>query len=257
MNEANDARGEEDLSTSSSTSISSDSDMMEYQIDSSSQSPLREEIKNIEKTITRMYRLSVAIRKSSSQGRKKKAANYIDRDESGHDMSSEFQKFATTLIKQKYPDISEALCERLGCANSLRRRQFLYRQRHEQKLSLGANSRPPNKVTALKLEHPVPNQDFLDGGHTPSKNPQSRHITTQKDRQSTPLSHTVASTLEIHSFQPGAALSKVSTAITASPLQGSFDVPPPPKLNAGAKEFQCPYCFMILPAKFASISRWR
>ena len=208
-------------------------------------------IEDIEKTITRLYRLSVAIRKSATQNRKTKAASYVDRDENGHDMSSEFEKFAIRLIRLKYPVMSQALCKRLGYANSLRRRQFLYRQRHQQKLSLGLKNRTRNIAvdsrSEIEYSYLTP-QNRIDGQSSPA---------LQHDRKGALLSQTMATSLEIRSFRPGDALSKVSTAITTAPMQSSFDVPPPPRLTPKAKEFQCPYCCLILPVKVASTSRWR
>jgi hypothetical protein len=38
--------------------------------------------------------------------------------------------------------------------------------------------------------------------------------------------------------------------------QGSISIPDPPKPAAGSKEFECPYCCMILPMKEAMRSNW-
>lgn len=254
------AETEEDAgsSISSAPDSSSMSDSVESESASFTRSPLKEGIKDVEKTISRLYRLSTTIRKSAVQNRKTKAANYVDRDESGHDMSSEFEKYATHLVKQEYPDMSQVLCERLGYANSLRRRQFLYRQRHQQKLSLGTKSRVSQGGTELMPEPSVLTPGTRDGAHSLSKDLQFGHSpAVREDGKSALLSQTMAPALEIRSIRPGGALSMVSTAITASPVQGSFDVPSPPQLTARAKEFQCPYCCLMLPAKEASPSRWR
>ena len=175
-------------------------------------------------------------------------------------MSSEFEKFATRLIKVKYPDMSQTLSERLGYANSLRRRQFLYRQRHQQKLGLGLNTRTAGEV---KKSEPEPTPSMLiprsgDDGQFLSKEMHfSPSPALRQDGKSTLLSQTIATALDVRSFRPRDALSKVSTAITAAPVEGSFDVPPPPNMTARAKEFQCPYCCLILPIKVASAARWR
>ena len=223
-------------------------------------SPLKQGIDDIEKTITRLYRLSVAIRKSATQIRKMKAASYVDRDENGHDLTSEFENFATRLIRLKYPDVSQELCQRLGYANALRRRQFLYRQRHQQKLSLGSSNRILDKVTESRpgvgpLVLTPRNGD--DGESISREMRPSPSPVLRQDGKSALLSETMATALELRSFRPGDALSRVSTAITAAPLHGSFDVPPPPRITARAKEFQCPYCCLILPVEVASIARWR
>lgn len=258
LNGAADAREDDGSSITSTSDSLSLSDSAESISRSFTQSSLRKGIKDVEKTISRLYRLSVAIRKSAAQSRKTKAANYVDRDESGHDMSSEFEKYATRLVKQKYPDISQVLCERLGYANSLRRRQFLYRQRHQQKPSLGTTSRVPQGATVLMSGPPVLSPGVRDGAHSSSNDLQSGPSpAVREDGKSALLSQTIASALEIRSIRPRGTLSMVSTAITASPVPGSFDVPSPPKITARAKEFQCPYCCLMLPAKDASPPRWR
>lgn len=258
LNGAADAKEDDESSASSTSDSLSLSNSTESISRPFPRSSLRKGIKDVEKTISRLYRLSVAIRKSATQSRKTKAAKYVDRDESGHDMSSEFEKYATRLIKQKYPDISQVLCERLGYANSLRRRQFLYRQRHQQKLSLGTTRRVPQGATVLMSGPPVLSPGVGDGAHSLSNDLQSGPSpAAREDGKSALLSQTMASALAIRSIRQRGALSNTSTVITASPVPGSFDVPSAPKMTARAKEFQCPYCFLMLPAKEASHPRWR
>ena len=57
--------------------------------------------------------------------------------------------------------------------------------------------------------------------------------------------------------QPEDSQSIISTATTTVDVNGQkVELPPPPKAPAG-KEFECPYCFIICPAKHRSPRAWR
>lgn len=235
--------------TDESLSISVDQD----------RTPFEQRLHGIEQTIDRLYRLSVAIRRPSMASQNIKAANFVIRDEDGNDVSKQFADFALTWITHQVPEASSVLRERLAKSVTIRRKRFLYRQSHQKKLGKKSFLVPP----------PRPGR------------PSSRG----QDAASTVISRTVVepTVARTHTKQENLLRPRLLSQTSASKVSGKFRsqdifetpsrsptvfsgaftqqdsvvIPDPPKPAAGSKEFECPYCCMILPMKEATRSSWR
>jgi hypothetical protein len=106
----------------------------------------------VQDLVDRLHRLSALIRKSAVRDRNSKAANFVERDEDGNDLSATFESNALRIIRQFYPNASETLCRRLGESVSLRRKRILYNRRHQVKLARRVPV-PDQAIVALENPH--------------------------------------------------------------------------------------------------------
>lgn len=229
------------------------------------QTPLpRRRLQNIERAIDRLYRLSLIIRQPSKSARDKRAESFIMRDEEGYPINDTFAIFARHIVDHQFPESPEFLRFRLANGIVTRRKRFLYRQSHQRKLSDGSLQKDK--------EEPDDDTGIFGTGKAESTlraSPISGEPHARKSQDVEPLhrkpfapSHTSASAVPSQPLPLHTALeevrSNVSTAFTA-PLSMSapIDIPRPPKPTAGSKEFECPYCCLMLPIKETKALQWR
>lgn len=221
--------------------------------------PFEQRLHGIEQTIDRLYRLSVAIRRPSIISQNAKAANFVIRDEDGNDYGEQFANFALTWITVQFPDAAPAIRERLARSVTLRRKRFLYRQSHQKKLGMQSFLSPPPRVE--RSTSPGLDADSTVIARTVVENPaQGTHVQHNKVPKSKLPSQTSASkvsgkfrTDDIIEPPPSRAPTVFSGAFTQ---HGSLPIPNPPEPLPGSKEFECPYCCMMLPMKEAGRSLW-
>jgi hypothetical protein len=235
--------------TDDSLSISVDQD----------RTPFEQRLHGIEQTIDRLYRLSVAIRWPSIVSQNAKAANFPIRDEDGNDVSEQFAEFALTWITHQFPEAPPVLRERLAKSVTLRRKRFLFRQSHQKKLGMKSFlTTPPRPERSpspgLDADSTVMARTVVE---TPVPSTHKKQNNLLKPRL---LSQTSASrvsgkfrTEDVFEAIPSRTPTVFSGAFTQ---QDSISIPDPPKPAAGSKEFECPYCCMILPIKEAVRSNW-
>ncbi|KAH7380831.1 hypothetical protein BKA64DRAFT_630742 [Cadophora sp. MPI-SDFR-AT-0126] len=235
--------------TDDSVSISVDQD----------RTPFEQRLHGIEQTIDRLYRLSVAIRRPSIINQNAKAANFVIRDEDGNDVSRQFEEFALAFVTHTFQEAPVLLRERLAKSITLRRRRFMFRQHHQKKLGIKAVLVPPSPLeksprSAIDAESTVVAKTVVE---TPTQKAEHK----QKDFLKPALaSQTSASKVsrkfkaeDVFEPSPSRAPTVFSGAFTQ---QGTIQIPDPPKPAAGSKEFECPYCCMMLPMKEAMRSNW-
>jgi hypothetical protein len=225
-------------------------------------SPFEQRMHGVEQTIDRLYRLSISIRRPAIVSQNLKAANFAIRDDEGNEVDAEFEDYALKRTTHQFPQAPSYLLKRLATAITLRRRRFLYRHRHQKKL----RSRP---FKGLPERSPSPPSPSADGGSTilGVRNvqllPQTEDSTDQ--RYLKPLiSQTSATSASFFPPERARAVSfleissKVSTAFQISLDQASYvQVPDAPPVSPGSKEFECPYCWLMLPIEEAKGSKWR
>jgi hypothetical protein len=201
----------------------------------------------------------VAIRRPSIISQNAKAANFVIRDEDGNDVGEQFADFALTWITHQFPEAPPVLRERLAKSVTLRRKRFLYRQSHQKKLGMKSFLTPPPRPE--RSLSPGLDADSTVIARTVVENTvqgtHSKHNNLLKPRL---LSQTSASKVsgkfrpeDIFEQTPSRTPTVFSGAFTQ---QGSISIPDPPKPAAGSKEFECPYCCMMLPMKEAMRSQW-
>lgn len=194
----------------------------------------------IVETVTSLLKLSISIRRSTPRDRYARVASLFPLD----------PIFDINHVYAKYPRLRSKpwLVEKLGRAIT-RRRDFLrYRKSHHEKLAdssvLSAFKKTPDHP------NPVPTKP---GTHTISARggpKMADEASSSADRSR--LASTIATTyiadpqdlLEIVSH---AGLSEISdiTSVVDDHDQEARPIPDPPKDSAGARPFQCPYCYTI------------
>lgn len=221
-------------------------------------SPFQEEFLAIADKIGRLYRLSVRIRRPSSLTQNLKAESYVIRDEEGKDASSRFRDYARRIVAHRCPNLAPLLQDRLTSTILTRRKRFLYRQRHQQKLD-------PGGLVPTVRDSDLRRHRADSTASTAQFQPMRKGDGLLRDLQTRQIKNHPPSVTSA-SYVPsvggtGTATATRSTASTTFHMGSSQDldisVPPPPKIVGGSTEFQCHFCFMILSADEADPKRWK
>jgi hypothetical protein len=86
-------------------------------------------------TVTRLLRLSNAVRRSAKVSRKYKIEEYTA-DEHENKAIAELRLYTQCYIRFRFPHISEALCSTLVETNTLRLRRLYYQRSHRRRIAL-------------------------------------------------------------------------------------------------------------------------
>ena len=203
-------------------------------------SELRQLFLAIVETVTSLLKLSISIRRSTPRDRYARGASLSPLDPS-FDINHVYEKFPRLRSKPW-------LVEKLGRAIT-RRRDFLrYRERHREKLADSNVSRTFKKSS--DHHNPVATKP---GTHTISARggPKMADVAGSSADRSR-LASTIATTYIADSHNlletvSHTGLSEISdiTSVVDDHDQEARPIPDPPKESAGAKPFECPYCYTI------------
>lgn len=222
-----------------------------------SSNPLFKSSKDVEAAIDRLHRLAVSIRKSSTHNRTSAPAKFTLLDENGDDTSSRFESFALKIIQARFPTANPILHKRLASMVLQRRKLFSYQQRHQQKLA---------KVVSPATRHFLMQQQPRGYAGMPlTLLSESLHEAGLPNPRAIPkglvinkaLSTTTASALTATSLSRPAPSVMSSSRASSNHDTSTTPFPPPPKIAPNAKEFQCPYCGLLLELKERNSRRWR
>ncbi|EWG53141.1 hypothetical protein FVEG_11626 [Fusarium verticillioides 7600] len=201
-------------------------------------------------TVTRLFRLSNAIRKSAKNSRAQKLRDYQLDDETQHAID-ELRLYTDCYIRFRFPEAPESLRCALIEANVLRLRRLSYQRLHRRRI-------------ALSIEHPQAGQIKLPLPKSPEKprtvrfapeaTPKVKVIHEEPSRQPyppAPLTYaTTARQTEI-----GALYAKSTTEVPRAKsvlVNNELSFPPIPQQN------ECPYCGVIIEFKGPNKSNiWR
>lgn len=217
----------------------------------------------IQELIKDLYKLAFRIRNSTSKPAR--AIHYKEVDTSSGldifgDCFAEFDRDHVSelfrSLRQNHTSLTDddnILVRRFAKANTSRRRQFQYWQKHAQKLNITEVSEPivPVVTTLDHRKEPITAQNL----------PQSvTHTQTSQSHQG----KTIFTTTEATFFDPKLDLTRletpsvVSSATTARDLEGKpVDLPPPPAAVLDGQDFVCPYCFVLCPSTHGHGRAWR
>ncbi|KAF2811172.1 uncharacterized protein BDZ99DRAFT_570424 [Mytilinidion resinicola] len=237
---------------------------------STPKSELAQRFLDIVDIIDNLYKLSVRIRSPTLRSRSLKAASFRPTDpDTGIDTFEQYALFdekhtreLLTNFRQSTSDAAdpadEYLVERLSKAITLRRRQFKYWRRHRDKL--GASS---TFADAMLVPAPV-TPDFLSPQTTPEDSQakpetvQNTPLTQSKWAPKSMLSGTEATQHHRSLDEIVDSQSVTSYATTTRDLTGhGIELPPPPKQAIEDRDFECPYCYIICPARYGRGRAWR
>lgn len=225
--------------------------------------PFDSQLREIELGIDRLFLLSQAIRAPAKLSPHEMGAKGVMRDEEGNENEMEFRHYAYEVLKHRFPDASELLHNRLASAITFRRRRFLYRSRHQTKLSR------PYHGSSINLASIGASTDFGDRTTITVGRASQVKLTAAAGRRRTraagvapsQLSRTSASEFKASHFDKKPIFDSKSgfaTTVQHTPKHNSsVAVPDPPPVLAGSKEFECPYCCLMVPQETRSPTQWR
>jgi hypothetical protein len=190
-------------------------------------------------TVSRLFRLSNAVRKSAKPNRARKIKKFID-DKDANEAIAELRLYTECYIKFRFPMAPDTLRSAMVEANALRLRRLYYQQSHRRRIALSAPTVEPRpKLVQLpKMNHtaaavrfapnPLAQNGVASFKVTASARPPAAPVTTATTARQTAVGAFYAkSTTEV----PRAKSALVNNRLFFPPI------PTTP---------ECPYCGVII-----------
>ncbi|RMZ74847.1 hypothetical protein DV737_g5678, partial [Chaetothyriales sp. CBS 132003] len=189
-------------------------------------------------TLTRLFRLSNAVRKSAKANRARKIQRYID-DEEANKAIDELRLYTKCYIEFRFPEAPEVLRSALVEANALRLRRLYYQHSHRRRIDLSIQSpeTTPAAVQLPKMTGSAPAVRFA-----PSALPKPATTNTVPAPSPTPATNatTARQTAVVDSYAKSATEVPQAKSIL---VNNKLSFPPIPPTQ------QCPYCGVIVEFK--------
>lgn len=228
-----------------------------------------------------LYKFSRIVRTPALHTRYLKAASYkkIDR-ETGIDLIVQFKEADYAYVSESFlsnrrengipnPEISledAHLIMRFASAITKRRQQFMYWKRHRDKLGVHARTEDFEVSTVITPETIGPSESIAPNTQAPELLPKielDKGITINAAVAESLVGKTDLTATTATIFIPTDNASEdgqttTSFATTARGLDGTkIELPAPPKSAIPGKDFECQYCFAIVPSRYQSSRAWR
>ncbi|RMZ73219.1 meiosis-specific serine threonine- kinase mek1 [Pyrenophora seminiperda CCB06] len=235
-----------------------------------SNSELKVRFDDIIDIIDNLYKLSVRIRTPTIRSRSLKASSYTQKDpETGVDVLSTYAEQDLKHVQELLSDLrrqflgndeigQDFLIARLSASITLRRRNFKYWKRHRDKLAAATAEEVPQISEHTTAEGPsMVRIDTLEA------QPVVPFIKTMQDAPSQKTSKTLLSGTEATQHHQSLdeivdTKSVTSYAATVKDLHGkAVNLPPPPQAANGDRDFECPYCWVVCPARYGNSRAWK
>jgi hypothetical protein len=192
-------------------------------------------------TVTRLYRLSNAIRKSATASRTSKIREYRD-DEEANNAITELRLYTECYISFVFPQALQALRSALVEANALRLRRLYYQRSHRRRIALSVQQpqADPKGVQLPKMPDRVPAVHFASSVQLKPKAIDE----SLKPTQLPPAPVTYATTAQQTVI--GALYAESTVAIPRAKsvlVNNKLSFPPVPATS------ECPYCGVIVEFK--------
>ncbi|KAF5662745.1 ankyrin repeat domain-containing protein [Fusarium heterosporum] len=210
----------------------------------SEQDPAEENILNITETIggtlTRLFRLSNAVRKSAKANRARKIDMYRD-DKEANKAIEELRLYTNCYIKFRFPEAPESLRSALVEANALRLRRLYYQHSHRRRIDLSIQNLniTPAVVQIPKTTESPPTVRFAQSAvPNPGK--------TSKMPAPWPASAPATNATTARQTAVAALYAKSTTEVPRAKsvlVNDKLSFPPIPPTQ------QCPYCGVIVEFK--------
>ncbi|ETS76986.1 hypothetical protein PFICI_10860 [Pestalotiopsis fici W106-1] len=187
-------------------------------------------------TLTRLFRLSNAVRKSAKANRARKIERYQG-DKESNDAIAELRIYTECYIRFRFPEAPDALRLALVEANALRLRRLHYQRSHRRRIELSIQTpqSTPAVVQLPKMTPAAPTVRFAPGPAVP------KSTTTSKMLRPAPVPATNATTARQTAVQAFYAKSTTEVPRAKSALvNNNLSFPPMPPTK------QCPYCGVIV-----------
>ncbi|PSR80201.1 hypothetical protein BD289DRAFT_374400 [Coniella lustricola] len=189
-------------------------------------------------TLTRLFRLSNAVRKSAKANRARKIERYRD-DEEANKAIEELRLYTKCYIEFRFPQAPEALCSALIEANALRLRRLYYQRSHRRRIDLSVQGpeTPPPVVQLPRITGSAAAVRF-------APNVLPKPATTTKTPTLSPAPATNATTARQTAVAAFYAKSATEVPQARSVLvNNKLSFPPVPPTQ------ECPYCGVIVEFK--------
>jgi hypothetical protein len=196
----------------------------------------------------------------------RKAEEFIIKDLDGRVINEEYEEFVRRYVAHRLPKAPKELQNRLARGVVIRRKRVLYRQSHQRKLTndmADDSERKDQKQRRVGDDHELASTATIRASNVADPDLMAGLIQRKpRGQRPAPASQTSASalpeelvitekTLEDEESRPSTMITNIFTKSNLVP------VPDPPKPAQHSKEFECPYCCIMLPIKEAKALRWR
>jgi hypothetical protein len=204
----------------------------------------------VSETLEELFRLSRAVRRSGILRRFVKIESYIEIDESGVNLTEEFRRGVERLLEFRLKDsaASQRLRECVVDTICLRQQHFAYLQAKWAKGTV--------RQTAL---NPAPVQPRSSLGATFSVRgsiKSSPRRTKKKEPVAVPTVMT-ATTARPERMKVARSLKSAVSADHEDVECSQEDLPSPPIIPPGAREYECPFCYVVCSSSEFSGERWK
>lgn len=191
-------------------------------------------------TLTRLFRLSNAVRKSAKANRNRKIERYTD-DEEANKAIDELRLYTKCYIEFRFPEAPEALRSALVEANAMRLRRLCYQRSHQRRIDLSSQS---PEATPAVVRLPVTLGSAPTVRFAPSALP--RPMTSNKMPAPSPAPAPATNATTARQTAVAALYAKSTTEVpraTSVLVNDKLSFPPIPPTQ------QCPYCGVIVEFK--------
>lgn len=165
----------------------------------------------------------------------------------------------------RFSEEDAQLVRRFATAITKRRQQFLYWRRHRDKLGIRARTEDFEVSTVIAPEAKLPVRKTTQDSQPPEPPPKvmpektfSMDMPPESSIGKTDLTGTTATIFIPSDNISESGQTTTSFASTARGLDGCrIELPALPKSVILGKDFECQYCFAIIPARYQSTRGWR
>jgi hypothetical protein len=244
-------------------------------------SELEERFLTVVDIVDNLYKFSRMVRAPALQARFLKAASYKKIDQgSGIDLMVHLKSSDYAYVKEVFlscrreNDILDAeintedadLIKRIANAITKRRQMFLYWKRHRDKLGVHAHTQDFEVSTIIPpataaFEQIAPNIQATTLPPPDTKFDRRTIVNlpvAESSASKTELTGTTATMFILTDNASDAGQTTTSFATTARGLDGTkVELPGLPKSAIPGKDFECQYCFAIVPSHYQSPRGWR
>lgn len=205
----------------------------------------------IQETIDRLNRLAAIIRHSGRKHRQLRIERYLDKP-INFEVHQRIKLLALRKVEYLFPQVSEALRERMAESIATRRSRFLYVKQHQRKTSaFNYPQHAPQAQVNYEEAYPLRQSPDPDNELPVLSIPQ---ILEPSVVSSTILSDTVVTKLDQNRLQ---AIREDRPETVASAYLSQSGFPIPPKVCSTETSFLCPYCCLERPTKEARGKLWK
>jgi hypothetical protein len=198
-------------------------------------------------TVTRLFRLSNAVRKSAKPNRARKIEKFID-DKDANKAIAELRLYTECYIRFRFPMAPDALRSAMVEANALRLRRLYYQQSHRRRIALSAPTVEPRpKLVQLpKMNHTAAAVRFA-----PNALAQTGVASSKVSASPRPPAAPVTTATTARQTAVGAFYAKSTTEVPRAKsalVNNKLSFPPIPTTP------ECPYCGVII--EFREKGKW-